>query len=705
MHNSTLVLAAAAILALGACAGDQTTVKGASNPLLETWTAPFGAPPLDTIRPEHFQPAFDEAIRIHNTEIAAITAQSETPTFANTIEALERSGELLERIRLAFVNLNDAHTSDALQAVAKVVNPLQTSHKDDVLLNEALFERVAAVYEQRDTLDLDTEQQRLLDKSYQRFVRGGANLDDEAKAQLRALNSELSTLSTQFGENVLKEMNSIALLITDESDLEGLPQSVRDAAAAVAEAQGHPGAWAFNLQRTSWTPFLQLSERRDLREQLFTAYTDLGAGDAENGNLAIAARIAALRTERAQLLGFESHAAYVLDDNMAKTPERVAELLDRLWTPALARAEVERAEMQALADERGDDISIAGWDWWYYAEKLRAAKYSFDEEAVKPYLQLDNVRQAAFDVANKLWGLRFVLRNDVPVYHPDVQAFEVQESDGSLVGLFYVDYFARESKRGGAWMENYRQQWKEDGVDVRPIIVNVCNFSKPSEGQPALLSLDEAGTLFHEFGHAVHGLLADGRYASLSGTNVARDFVELPSQMMENWAFAAEVLPTYALHVETGEPIPQALIDKLQSAKQFNQGFETTEYLAASILDLEWHTQTDPAQRDAAAFEAGVVTRIGLIPEIAPRYRTPYFSHIFSGEYSAGYYSYVWAEVLDADGFEAFKEAGIFDPVVAQSYRDNILAAGDSEEPMVLYERFRGGKPSIQPLLVRRGLL
>jgi len=704
MHNGSLILVAmvaVGTVALTACnAGDST----APNALLGDWDTPFGAPPFDRIREEHFRPAFEQGMAAHNAEVAEIAANPAEPTFENTIEALERSGELLERTNLVFLNLNDAHSSEGLQELAKEINPRLSAHEDDILLNQRLFERVKAVHDRREDLDLTTEQQRLLDKSYKDFVRGGANLGEEAKARLREINGKLASLTTEFGDNLLKEMNAVALLIEDEADLAGLSESVRNAARAMAGESGHEGAWAFNLQRTSWTPFLQLSERRDLREKLYRAYTQLGANGGETDNRELAEEIANLRAERARLLGYESHAAYVLEENMAETPDRVNDLLEQLWVPALARAVVERDELQALADGLGDDIDLAMWDWWFYAEKLRAEKYDFDEAAVKPYLELESVRQAAFDVAGRLWGLTFVERPEIAVWQPDVRSFEVKDSDGSHLGLFYADYFARSSKRGGAWMEYFRQQWKQDGREVRPIIVNVCNFSKPAEGEPALLSLDEALTLFHEFGHALHGLLADGTYATLSGTNVAQDFVELPSQMMENWALAPEVLPTYARHVESGEPIPPELVEKLQRAKQFNQGFATTEYLAASILDMDWHTITAPVEGDAMDFEAATMERIGIIPEIVTRYRTPYFGHIFSGGYSAGYYSYVWAEVLDADGFEAFKEAGIFDPDVARSYRENILSAGDSEAPMVLYERFRGAEPSIEPLLVRRGL-
>jgi len=705
MHHSSLVLLVSSILVVAGCTGDRLgKTDGGDNPLLAEGTLPFGAPPFDLIEEAHFAPAFEEAMLVHQGEIVAIVGQADEPTLANTIEALDLSGRLLDSVHLIFLNLNAANTSEGLQALAKEINPKLAGHRDDILMNEGLFARVKAVYDERESTELTTEQARLLDKVYRRFVRGGANLDAEAKARLKELNAEITTLSTQFGENLLKEMNAVALLIEDEADLDGLPQSVRDAAAAVATAQGHEGAWAFNLQRTSWTPFLQLSQRRELREKLYTAYTQLCSHGDDTDNTQLASKIASLRVERAKVLGYANHAAYQVEENMAETPERVNELLDKLWPPALAKATAERAELQALAESLGDDIRIEMWDWWYYSEKLRAAKYDFDEEAVKPYLELSKVRQAAFDVAGELWGLTFVQREDLPGYHPDVMVFEVLDADGSHIGLNYVDYFARESKRGGAWMEDVRRQWKADGNDIRPIVTNVCNFSKPSEGQAALLSLDEGATLFHEFGHALHGLLSDVTYASLSGTSVAQDFVELPSQMMENWAFDPAVLPTYARHFETGEPIPEALIEKLQKAKQFNQGFETTEYLAASILDMDWHTLGEAAEQDAEAFEVASMNRIGIIPEIAPRYRSPYFGHIFSGGYSAGYYSYVWAEVLDADGFEAFKEAGVFNPELARSYRENILSAGDSEAPMVLYERFRGAVPSIDALVARRGL-
>jgi peptidyl-dipeptidase Dcp len=707
MNSSTGAFFLVAIFLLGACActgPGGPSEHGGDNPLLGEWKTPFEAPPFDEIEIDHYRPAFERAMQEQLDEVAAIAGSAEAPTFANTVVALDRSGQLLERIQSVFSSLNSAHTNDEMQALAQEINPQLAAHRDDILLNEPLFARIKAVWDARDGLDLDTEQDKLLEEIYVRFVRGGANLGPEDKARLREINEEISRLSTQYGENLLKEMNAIALLIEDEADLAGLPDSVRDAAAATAAAQGHEGQWGFTLQRTSWTPFLQFSERRDLREKLYTAYTMMGNNGNEYDNNAIASRLPALRADRAKLLGYDTHADFVLERNMAEEPERVFEFLEQLWKPALAKAKRERAEMQALVEAEGGDFELQSWDWWYYAEKLRQAKYDFDEEAVKPFLELESVRQAAFDVANRLFGITFEPRTDVPVYHSDVKTWEVKDTDGSHLALYYTDYFTRESKRGGAWMGNLREQWKENGRDVRPIVYNVCNFSKPSPGQPALLGLDEAQTLFHEFGHALHGMLADRTYVTLTGTNVPRDFVELPSQMMENWAFAPEVLPTYARHYETGEPIPQKLIEKLQQVKQFNQGFATTEYLAASMLDMMWHTLEDGRERDTQAFEKEVVEQIGLIPEVVSRYRSTYFSHIFAGGYASGYYSYIWAEVLDADGFAAFRQAGLFDSDLARSYRENILEAGGTEPPMELYKRFRGSEPSIEPLLERRGL-
>ncbi len=696
-----MVVAMAAVVA-----GCGPRGREADNPLLETWDTPLGAPPFDRIRPEHFEPAFEAAMAAHDREIQAIVTNPEPPTFANTIAALDASGELLERVRLVFENLVEADTSDELQEIARRVNPKLSRHEDSIFMNEALFRRVKAVWDARENAGLDPEQSRLLEKVYRRFVRGGATLDPKAKRQLEEINARLAELTTRFGDNLRREMNAVALLITDPADLAGLPPQVRDAAAELAEASGHPGAWAFNLQRTSWTPFMQYSTRRDLRKKLYTAYLGLCAHGGETDNRELAARIAALRVRRARLLGYPTHAAYVLEENMAGTPDAVYDLLRRLWTPALEKAKAERDALQALARRLGDDIRLEKWDWWYYAEKLRAEKYAFDESEVRPYLELHRVREATFDLAHRLWGLEFVKRPDVPVYHPDVEAYEVRDADGSTLALFYWDPYARESKRGGAWMNVYRNQWvTPEGRDVRPIVVNVTNIARPPEGRPALLSLDEAATIFHEFGHALHGMLSRVHHRSLSGTNVDRDFVEFPSQFFEAWALEPEILKEYAVHWQTGEPIPDELVARIRRARTFNQGFATTEYLAASFLDMDWHTLTDDTPRETEAFEAASMERIGLIPEIAPRYRTPYFGHIFSGGYAAGYYSYVWAEVLDADAFAAFREAGLFDPELARRFREAILERGDTEDPMTLYVRFRGRKPSIEPLLERRGLL
>ncbi len=595
-----------------------------------------------------------------------------------------------------------------MQAIAKRLAPVRSQHRDEILLDAELFARVDAVFQQRETLDLDPEQQRLLTETRKRFVRGGANLSQADKVELKKLNEELSVLSLQFGENVLKETNRFEMILENEADLTGLPAAVVEAAAETAVKRGHEGKWVFTLHKPSLIPFLQYSPRRDLREKMFTGYINVGDNGDDLDNNAILTRLASLRTERANLLGFPSHAAYVLDDNMAKTTDQVYGLLNQLWAPALARATEEAAEFQKMIDQehaKADRFDLAAWDWWYYAEKVKKAKYDLDEEMVRPYFELENVRTGLFDTATKLFGITFVERNDIPVYQEDVKVYEVKEADGTTVAIWFSDYFPRESKRGGAWMSSFRKERYVDGKRVIPVIYNVGNFTKPTAEMPALLSPDEVGTMFHEFGHALHGMLSDCRYEYLSGTSVARDFVELPSQMMENWAFEPEVLATYAKHYRSAEPIPAELIAKLENSKHFNQGFATTEYLAASFLDMDWHSLETVEEQDPDTFEAASMDKIGLIDEIVPRYRSPYFRHIFAGGYSAGYYSYVWAEVLDADGFEAFKESGnLFDPATARSYRDNILARGGSDEPMKLYRQFRGQDPGIAPLLARKGL-
>ncbi len=675
-----------------------------SNPFFSDFNTPFGVPPFDLIKADHYLPGFAEGIEEQNEEVAAIASNPETPSFENTIEALETSGALLRKVRRVFFNMTSANTNDALQGIAKEVAPMLSKHGDDILLNPVLFSRVEAVYQQKDRLDLGPEQRTLLLETYKDFVRGGARLDEQGKAELRRINEELSVLKVQFSENVLQENNAFELVIEDEEDLAGLPGAVITAAAETAEERGHKGIWVFTLHKPSMIPFLQFSDRRELREEIFTAYVNRGSnGNAFDNNVA-AARSAVLRAERAKLLGHETFADYVLEKNMARTPQAVYALLDQLWKPSLEMAKKEAEVLQAMALDGGSDSALKPWDWWYYAEKERKKKYDLDEEALRPYFKIENVRDGAFAVANQLYGITFEERTDLPKYHEDVVTFEVKEADGSHIGVLYLDYFPRAGKRGGAWMDAFRKQSGSGGERVAPVICNVCNLSKPTGDRPSLLNLEEVRTLFHEFGHALHGLLSDCEYESLAGTDVPRDFVELPSQIMENWATHPEVLKTYARHYETGEVIPQELIDKIEASGKFNQGFAMVEYLAASYLDMDWHTLTGNSEPNAEAFAKESMQRIGLIPEIVERYRSPYFSHIFSGGYASGYYSYIWAEVLDADAFQAFKETSLFDRETASSFRENILARGGSEDPAILYERFRGAEPQIDALLERKGL-
>ena len=683
-----------------------TGAKRSGNPFLAQWDTPLGVPPFDEIKLEHYEPAFQRAMKRQKKEIGAIADSPSAPTFENTIEALDRSGAMLKRVSHVFFAMRSSMTTDDLEAVAKEVAPKLSKHGDEIRLNEALFQRICAVYEQREELDLNPEQQKLLEEQYKDFVRGGARLPADKKERLKEINADLSLLSLKFGENVLKEENRFELVVDDRADLAGLPAGVIAAAAEAAAERGHEGQWVFTLHKPSMIPFLQYSDRRDLREKIYKGYINRGNHGDDLDNKQTLARMAALRVERAVLLGYETHAHYVLEENMAKEPKNVYKLLKELWKPALNRARQEVAEMQKMIDQEGGDFKLQSWDWWYYAERVKKAKYDLDEQMLRPYFRLDNVLGGVFDVATRLYGLQFQPRTDLPVYQEDVSVFEVKEADGTHVGVLYVDYFPRASKRGGAWMGEFRQQSKVGNQDIRPVIYNVGNFSKPTADKPSLLSFEEVQTLFHEFGHALHGLLSDCTYETLAGTEVARDFVELPSQIMENWASEPEVLKMYARHYETGEPMPDELIEKIRKSRHFNQGFATTEYLAASFLDMDWHTLTEPAPDiDVLEFENDSLNQIGLIPEIISRYRSPYFRHIFAGGYSSGYYSYVWAEVLDADAFQAFKEAGdVFDAKTAKAFRENILQRGGTEEPMTLYKRFRGKEPSIEPLLERRGL-
>lgn len=697
MKQIVLVMFASGIL-LWSCS------KTTHNPFFTEWKTPYATPPFDQIKEHHYLPAFEEGMKQQQQEIEAIVANSAPPTFDNTVVALDNSGALLTRVSNVFFNMTSANTNDSLQNIAKRLAPMLSKHQDDILLNEKLFQKIKALYQQKDQLDLNTEQTMLLTKYYRDFVRGGADLNEEQKAQLRQINEELSVLSLQFGDNVLKEDNNFELVIDQEVDLVGLPDNVKTAAAEAAKERGKEGKWVFTLHKPSLIPFLQYSEKRELREKMFKAYINRGDNNNEFDNKKILARIAALRAKKAHLLGYQTHADLVLEENMAKTPEAVYNLLNQLWTPALAMARKEANELQAMILAEGDSFKLAPWDWWFYAEKVKKAKYDLDEEMLRPYFKLENVIDGVFMVANRLYGITFKERKDIPIYHPDVKVFEVKEADGSHVAILFVDYFPRASKRGGAWMSEYRQQFKLDGRMITPVICNVGNFSKPTADKPSLLSFEEVSTLFHEFGHALHGLLSNCTYQRLAGTNVARDFVELPSQIMENWASEPAVLKMYAKHFETGEAIPDELIEKIKNSSKFNQGFATVEYLAAAFLDMDWHTLTDTVEVDPIAFETQSLNRIGLIPEIVVRYRSPYFRHIFAGGYSAGYYSYIWAEVLDADAFQAFKETDIFDQERAKAFRENILARGGTEDPMVLYRRFRGAEPTIDALLEKRGL-
>ena len=702
-----LVLTVAMMSLLAGCSGGGGE---AENPFFAEWDTPFGAPPFDRIEIADFEPAILEGMRQHNDEIAVIIQDPDAPDFVNTIEAMDSAGALMRKSRYVYNAMNGTMTDDEMQAIAKRLAPLSSKHTDEILLNDDLFQRVKTVYGQRDSLELETEQRMLLKETYRSFVRGGAELDPENKEQLKAINEELSLLTVEFGEHVLKETNRFEMILDDEADLAGLPDGVIQAAAETAVERGHEGQWAFTLHKPSLIPFLQYSARRDLRETMLEGYIERGNHADELDNNAILARIASLRLQRANLLGFPTHAHYILDDNMAKEPDAVYDLLGKIWTPALARAKEEAVELQAMidaetADQPGGSFQLEPWDWWYYAEKVKAARYQLDESMLRPYFELENVRAGLFETVHRLYGLSFTERHDIPIYHPDVKVYEVKEADGSTVAIWYSDYFPRASKRGGAWMSSFRKEAKLDGERTIPLIFNVGNFTKPTGDTPSLLSVDEVGTMFHEFGHALHGMLSDCRYQSLSGTSVARDFVELPSQVMENWAFEPAVLAFYAKHYETGEPIPAELVEKMEQSRHFNQGFATTEYLAAAFLDMDWHTLATTDEQDVAAFEEASLAKIGLIDEIVVRYRSPYFRHVFSGGYASGYYSYVWAEVLDADAFEAFKEAGdIFDAKTAKAFREQILARGGSEEPMELYVKFRGKQPGIEPLLARKGL-
>ena len=676
------------------------------NPFFAEFDTPYGVPPFDKIKTEHYMPAFIEGMRQDSLEIEAIANNPEPPTFANTIEALEYSGAMLDRVSSVFFNLYSADTNDDMDTIAEKVSPLLSDHSDNITLNAALFKRIKAVYDKRDSLNLNHEQMRLLEKRYQSFVRSGANLSDEQKARLREINKELGLLDIKFGGNVLAETNAYQKWIDNEQELDGLPQDVKNAAAEEAAAAGQPGKWLFTTQKSSFIPVLQYCTNRQLRKELLIAYTMRGNNNNEYDNKSVINQTVRLRVEKAKMFGFDNPADMILETSMAKNSKNVMDFLPSVWEPSLAQAKKEAAELQKLMDAEGRGEKLEPWDWWFYAEKLRREKYNLDEEALKPYFKLENVRQGVFDLATKLYGLKFEKLSGMPVYNPDVEVFKVMDADGSLLGIFYGDYFPRAGKRGGAWMNNINEQYVKDGVDHRPVICNVCNFTKPTADKPSLLTMDEVETLFHEFGHALHGFLSKCTYPSLSGTSVPRDFVEMPSQLMENWCYEPEVMRSYAKHYLTGETISDSLIASLQRAKTFNQGFVMTELLSATILDMDYHLITTTDSIDVEAFEKASMERMGMIPQIIVRYRSTNFSHIFTTGYEAGYYSYTWAAVLDADVFAAFKETGdIFNREVATSLRHNILERGFTDDPMTLYINFRGRQPDPKNLLRRKGFV
>ncbi len=690
--------------------GKADTKAMQTNPLLSRYTTPFEVPPFDQIQTAHFMPAFVTGIEEHNQQIEAIADNSEPADFRNTIEALEFSGGLLSKVQAVFLNLLAAHTSDALQKVAKTVNPMLSKHEDDIVLNAKLFARIKSVHAQKEKLALTLEQARLLEKTYLDFIRGGAGLDSDKQVRLRKINQELSVLELEFDENILKETNRFKLVITDPADLSGLPDSVVQTAAESAAGNASDGQiqkkdqWVFTLHKPSLIPFLQYADNRELRKKMFLAYIQRGKHGDELDNQTIVLKTVALRLERARLLGYKTHADYVLEETMAKNPQQVYRLIQKLWKPSLQAAVDEANTLRAVIRKTGKKFELKPWDWWYYAEKVRKQLYDLDEDTLRAYFEVNRVRQGAFALANKLFGLRFIERTDIPKYHEDVRVFEVKEADGAHLGILYTDYHPRASKQGGAWMDLYRDQAKLP-QKTTPIVCNVLNATKPTSDLPALLNLDEVMTLFHELGHALHGLLSDVHYERLSGTRVPRDFVELPSQIMENWAVEPEVLKMYARHYKTGASIPDELVEKIKKSMHFNQGFNTVEFLAASFLDMDWHTLEKPPTTDVETFEKSCFDGLGLIPEIESRYQSSNFLHIFAGGYSAGYYSYTWASVLDADAFEAFKQAGLFDTATAERFRKTILATGGTQDPMELYKMFRGREPRIDALLERKGFV
>ena len=692
---------------LTACQNQETKneIERPMNPFFSEYNTQFNVAPFDKIKVEHYLPAFEKSIEEHNTEIEAIISNTETASFKNTIEALEYSGSLITKVSSVFYNMRSTEINDELQKVSKVIFPLLSRHRDEINLNAKLFERIKAVYDKKESLDLNGEQAMLLEETYKGFKRGGAELDDTKKEEFKSINEKLSKLGLKFNDNVLAETNKFKLVIDNEKDLAGLPESVKQAALATGKEKGNEGKWVFTVQKPSMIPFLTYAENRVLRKELLTAYNSLGDNNDSLDNKQIITEIINLRIKRAKLLGYENHAAFVLEEKMAKNADNVYKLMNEVWSAALPAAKKEAAELQKMINKEGGKFKLEACDWWFYAEKLRIEKYDLDEELLRPYFKVENVRDGAFMVANKIYGISFKEINNVPKYNKDVQTFEVSDKDGSHIGILFMDFFPRASKQSGAWMSEFEGQHIRDGKNISPIITTNFNFTKPSGNKPALISFEEVTTLYHEFGHALHGLLSECTYPSLAGTNTPTDFVEMPSQIMENWASEPEVLKLYAKHYETGEIIPDELIKKLDKSKFFNLGFTSVEYLSAAFLDMDLHTLTEANDNfDVNAFEKASMDKIGLISEIIVRYKTPYFRHI-TGGYSAGYYSYLWSEVLDADGFQAFKETDIFSAETGAKFRKYVLSKGGTEEAMSLYKKFRGKEPNTEPLLKRKGFL
>ena len=675
---------------------------GQQPAILNESKAPFGAPEFHLYQTADYLEAFKTGIEEKRADIKRIIENSEAPTFENTIDALELSGKSLEKVSSIFFNLNESDNTPEMTDIENAVSPLLTELSGYIFMNDSLFTRIRTLYDNRESLHLSEEQMIVLDNYYQQFVRGGALLNADDKANLLDINTKLSLASIEFSKNLLADSKLFKLVITDEKELSGLPESVRDAAAETAKAQGLEG-WVFTLDKPSCIPFLQYADNRDLREKIYKAYYGRGDNDNENNNKEVIRRILLLRQQKARLLGFNDFAAFTLDEKMAKTAEAAEGLLMSIWEPALQRAKEERAALQAIIDMEGGKFKLQGWDWFYYTEKLRKAKYSLNDADIKPYFKLENVLAGAFDCAQRLYGVRFVERNDIPVYHNEVRTYEVFDSNDNHLAIFYTDFFPRASKRSGAWMTNFVNQRNIGGEEVRPMVVNVCNFTAPTGDTPALLNIDETRTLFHEFGHALHGMLTQTHYPNVSGTSVKHDFVELFSQINEKWAIEPEVMRTYAKHYQTGEVIPDTLIAKMQRSSHFNLGFETSELVAAALLDLRMHTIEDYSNFDCNEFEKEVRKELGFIPEIEYRYRSTNFSHVFGGGYAVGYYAYLWAEVLDCDAFELFKERGIFDAETAASFK-MLVEMGGSKDPMREYVRFRGAQPNPAALLRARGL-